>query len=323
MNAIIRVLVCYGLLAISDIAAAQTWPSRPIKLIVPVAPGGGMDVLSRPIADRLSSRLGQPVVIQNNPGASMLIATQIASRAAPDGYTLLVASSTALSSNSVLFKTLGYDPVNDFTPVAMIADSIAMVVSNNSGLPIKTFPELLEFARANPGRITYAVDEASSFATTIGKAIELKAGIQMLLVPYKAASQALEDTVAGRTDVLIGPLGLVEGFVKSGELRRLAVATSTRFPSAPDVPTIGETLPGFALDGFIAIVTPSGTPEPMIDRLNRELTEVMKDPEIVAHLLRLGYATLGAGTRDQITATIRTDRELWKRLAAELKIEPQ
>jgi len=323
MLTLFRLLLCSVILNLPQLARADDWPARPIRLVVPVAAGAGLDILARNISDSMSKQIGVTVFVENVPGASSMIATSTAAKAKPDGYTLLMSTNTALSANMVLFKSLPYDPVKDFVPVAMIADGSGFLVSANPNMPFQDMPSLIAYAKANPGKLKYGVDASSSFAPMIGRALERRAGISLQMVPYKNGAQAVQDAAAGDTQLLIGPNVQADPYFKNGRLRRIAMAGADRFPGAPTVPTIGETLPGFKFDGFTAIVTRTGTDPAIITRLNRAMTAVMKESEIIARVTQLGFTTSGASTPERMETVIREDRELWRQLAQEFKIEPQ
>jgi len=260
-------------------ALAQTWPSRPIKVIVPSGPGLSADILARLMSDRLSRQLGQQMFVENIAGAAGMVGAQAAARAAPDGYTLYFALAAALSSNLFLFKSVPYDPVRDFTPVAMVSESGPFLISVQAEQPFKTLPELIAYAKANPGKLSYAIDASSGYQMVIGKLLTKRAGIDMVAVPYRSTAQVLQDTAAGTTQVMISAVAAVESFVQSGRLRRIAITSGQRFPGLDDVPAVAETLPGFRVDGWLAVVAPAGTPEPIVARLNREIDGFIRDPE--------------------------------------------
>jgi tripartite-type tricarboxylate transporter receptor subunit TctC len=264
-------------------AHAQSWPSRPIKIIVPTGPGAATDVMARLMADSVSHGLGQPAVVENQPGASGLIAHQNAARSAPDGYTFLFTNTSGLATNPVSFKSLPYNPARDFTPVAMIVDFGPQILSVNAEVPVKSLPELIAYAKANPGKLSYAVDVTAGAAPIIARLFNKRAG----------------------------------------KIRRLAISSSQRFPPLPELPAINETVPGVTMDGWFVLVGPAGLPADIVQRMNREVGEFLKGDAIKERLAGFGLATSGAGTPQSTGKFITREQEKWRALAQELNIEPQ
>ena len=323
MVRVVRALLCALSLCAAGAASADTYPSRPIKLIVPVGPGVSLDIVARMMADWLSRSFGQQTMVENIPGASGVVGVQAAAHAAPDGYTLLLAPSSSMSSNMVYFKTLPYDSIRDFVPVAMVCDSAPFVVSVNPDLPVKTLPDLIALARASPGKLSYAVDATSGYSVVAGQLLNKQAEMEMVEIPYKATPQAVQDTVSGTTQVMIASLAAVEGAVKAGKLRNIAITSAARFPSLKDLPTVGETLPGYRMDGWFALVAPAGTPDSIVQRLNHEIAAFLRDDETLRRLNTYAISTHGAGTPESIAKFMHTERERWFKLAQELNIQPQ
>lgn len=304
-------------------AHAQEWPSRSVRLIVPNGPGLASDIFARLLADGLSHALGQQVYVENIPGASGITGAVAAARAAPDGYTFLFANTSGLTSNMVMFKSLPYDPTRDFAPVAMLMDTGPFAVVVNPELPVKTLPELVSYGKANPGKLSYGIDATSGYGLVIGRLLNRRGDIGMVEIPYRSTPQLLEDTAAGRTQLMIGSVPASDAFVKSGKLRRIAISSAQRFPLLPDLPTIAETFPGLVIDGWFAIVAPSGTPADIIDRVNRVTAEVLADPKIVERLR--GFDILPARPRSpqSLAAFIRAEQERWRKLALEIDLPTQ
>jgi tripartite-type tricarboxylate transporter receptor subunit TctC len=317
-----RLLLC-AFLCFAGTASADAYPARAIKLIVPVGQGVALDLVARMLADSMSRSLGQQMVVENVPGASGMLGAQTAARAAPDGHTLLLAPSSAMSSNVVYFKTLPYDPTRDFMPIAMVCDSAPLVVTVNPALGIKTFAELIARARAEPGALSYAVDATSGFSVVAGQLLTKRAGIEMVEIPYKVTGQALQDTAIGTTHVMIGSLAAVDGFVKAGKLRSLAITSAARFPAMPDLPTVAETLPGYRIDGWFTLLAPTGTPESVVQRLNREVASFLADPEVAQRMRQFALSSSGASTPEAIHDFMHNERHRWRSLAQELNIQPQ
>ena len=311
------------LLAYTGAAEAQTWPSRPVKLIVPTGPGAATDVMARMISDSVSRAIGQQLVVENLPGASGILAHQAVARAAPDGYTFLFTNTSGLATNPVTFKSLPYDPARDFTPVAMVIDFGPQMLSVNAEVPAKSVPEFIAYAKANPGKLSYAVDVTAGAAPFAARLLNKRAALGMVEVPYRSASQMAADVASGTVPVLISSMAAANAMVDAGKIRRLALTSTKRFPPLPDLPTINETVPGVTMDGWFVVVAPAGTPAEPTQRINQAIGEFLKGPEIADRLAKFGLGTSGAGTPDSTAAFIRGEQEKWRALATELSIEPQ
>ena len=304
-------------------AQAQSWPTRPVKFVVPYGPGIGIDIMARMIADRLSRRLGQPVIVDNQPGANSTIGTQNVARAEPDGYTLLFTGNSPLTSNIYLLKSLPYDPRKAFDAVAMIADRGPFTLSVNPNLPITTLAELIDYAKTRPGQLNYAFDSSSAYNWVVGQYLNRRAGIELVAVPYRTTSQAFQDTLAGVTQLAVGSVAASAPFTQSGKLRRLAITSKGRFPGSEELPTFEETLPGFRLEGFLPLMAPAGLPVEIAQRLNMELAQVLEDKEVLQRMASFGYATSGAETPDEVNHRLAADRDMWSTFAKDLNIQPQ
>jgi tripartite-type tricarboxylate transporter receptor subunit TctC len=304
-------------------AQAQSWPNRPIKIIVPTGPGAATDVMARLMADSITRGLGQPVVVENLPGASGLIAHQNAARATPDGYTFLFTNTSGLATNPVTFKSIPYDPARDFAPVAMIVDFGPQILSVNADVPVKSVPELIAYAKANPGKLSYAVDVTAGAAPIIARLFNKRAGLGLVEVPYRSASQMVQDVASGVVPVLMSSMAASNSMVQAGKIRRLAISSSQRFPPLPELPAISETVPGVNMDGWFVLVAPTGLPADIVTRMNREIGEFLKGDAIKERLAGFGLATSGAGTPQSTGAFIAREQEKWRALAQELNIEPQ
>jgi tripartite-type tricarboxylate transporter receptor subunit TctC len=304
-------------------ASAQTWPSRPIKLIVPTGPGAATDVMARLVADGASRTLGQPLVVENMPGASGILAHQTVARAQADGYTLLFTNTSGMAINPVSFKQLPYDATRDFTAVALVCSLGPQMLSVNAGLPVATAGELITYAKSNAGKLSIAFDTTAGAAAFGAKLFNKRAGAGLVEVPYRSAGQMTQDVASGVNQVMMSSIAVANAVVQAGKVRRLAVTSSKRFPGLPDLPSLHETVPGIVMDGFFAIVAPAGTPAEAVARLNREIAAYLEGAEIRDRLLTLGLATEGAGTPESTAQAIRNEQEQWRALAKELQIEPQ
>jgi tripartite-type tricarboxylate transporter receptor subunit TctC len=318
---LVAAIVFTGVTSVS--APAENWPTRPVKLIVPTGPGLGADVLARMMSERVSRQLGQQMFVENIPGAAGMIGGQAAARSAPDGYTFYFGLAGALTSNLVLFKSVPYDPERDFTPVAMVSESGPFVISVNPDQPFKTLGELIAYAKANPGKLSYGIDASSGYQVVIGQLLTSRAGINLVQVPYRSTAQVIQDTASGTIQLMISAVTPVEGFVRSGKLRRIAITSAQRFPGLDDLPTVAETLPGFRIDGWLAVVAPAGTPAPIVARLNKEIDAFIKEPETQKRLTAFGFMTKSAGTPESVGKFIRSEIASWRALAKELNLKPQ
>jgi tripartite-type tricarboxylate transporter receptor subunit TctC len=315
-------LLFAALLAISGHAGAQDWPARPVKFILSQAPGTSPDITARFLADRLSRLWGQGVVVENRPGGQNVVGSQAAARSAPDGYTFFYATTAAIVSNPYTFKSLPYDPVHDFVPVAMIAKS-PMVVAVNPSVPAKTLAELVALDKAQPGKLAAANEGTKTFSGLMSQMLNKTAGMQLLQVPYAGVSPAMQDTIAGRTQVVLVSSAAMLPFIKRGDLRPLAVTAGKRVRGLEDVPTLAETYPGFEYVGWFALLAPTGTPAAVVQRANRDMDRVLADPDIAKRMYDLGLVNEGAGTPDSLNEFLRAERERWAKLVKDIGLQPE
>jgi len=301
-------------------ADAPSWPTRPVKVIVPQAAGGTPDIVARVISERLSLMLGQQVLVENRAGDGS-IGAQAVARAAPDGYTYLFAPASLLVTNQYIMKLVPYSAQDDFASVAMVGMS-PLALAVNPALKVNTLAELIALAKAEPARLAFASPGQRTLPGFLGEILKIRAGINLLHVPYKGA-QGVLDTIAGRTQITVQGIPAIAGAVQRNELRALAVSSAKRLPELPDVPTFSETLPGFEVNGWFAVMAPVGSPPEAIQRLNLELNHLLADADIVQRLRALGIYTEGSSTPEQVDAFLASERVLWERLVRELKIEPE
>jgi tripartite-type tricarboxylate transporter receptor subunit TctC len=308
------------LAALPAAALAQAWPSKSIRLVTPFAPGGGTDFIARLIAQRLTEKLGQPVIVDNKPGAGATLGTEFALKAAPDGYTLLV-TPASYTVNANIYK-LNFDPVNDITPIAQISSG-PYVVAVHPSLPVKTLKELVEYARANPDKLSYA-SAGNGSSTHLASAFFLDvAKVQMQHVPYKGTGPALNDTIAGNTQVIFGSVAATLQYVKSGRLRALAVTTPQRIVAEPDLPTVAEAgYPSYEVTNWSGLSGPRGLPRDIVDRLNREVNDIIKGADVAKVLAADGLSPAG-GTPERFAAIIGAEIPRWGRVikSSGMKIE--
>lgn len=323
MNVLHRVLICIALVTSADAAFGQSWPQRPVKLIVPTGPGAATDVMARMLADGVGRTLGQPIVVENMPGASGIIAHQAVARAAPDGYTLLFTNTSGMAINPVSFKQLPYDPVRDFTPVAMVCSLGPQMLSVNADVPAASPAEFVAYAKANRGKLSVAFDTTAGAAAFAAKLFNRRADLGLIEVPYRSAGQMTQDVASGVVQVLISSVAAANAVVQAGKVRRIAITSEQRFPGLPDLPSLNETVPGVVMNGWFGVVAPTGTPDNIVVRLNREIGEYLKGSDIQQRLFSFGLATEGAGTPQSTAEFIKRQQEQWRVLAKELDIIPQ
>jgi len=268
-------------------AAAQTYPARPIKIVVPYTPGSPVDVLTRTVAQHLSMRLGQGIIIDNRPGAGTTIGTKLAAMADPDGYTLLVGATSLIISSS-LYQNLDYDPITSFAPVAMLAHAPQVLVIASS-VPATTVREFIDYAKANPGKLNFGYG-LGTLPQILGESFKAVTGTDIASIPYRGGAQAITDMLGGRIEMNFGTTATLLPLIRQGAIRALAVTTQTRSKDLPDVPTMTESgLPQLALIFSAGMLAPAGTPAAIIDRLNTEINEAMRTPELAADMERLGF----------------------------------
>ena len=309
-------------IAAAALAHAQTWPTRPVKVIVSQAAGGAPDTICRLVTDRLAKALGQQFVVDNRPGSGNIIGAQAAARSAPDGYTLFFATAAALVTNPYTFKSLPYDPVRDFTPVATVAKGPFFVLAHPS-VPVKTLAELVAYDKANPGKLAFATDGPRNFSGMVAAWLNKLMGTQILAVPYANMPQGVQDTLAGRTQLVVLAVPAAAPFIKRGDLRPIAETFARRIPGYESVPPIAETYPGFEFIGWFAFVAPAGTPADIVQKMNRSIDQVLQDPEVSQRLATLGFYTDGGDTPEGTGRFIRSELANWGRIVKEIGMQPE
>ena len=323
MSRLVRATTLFALMLQSLApAAADTWPDRPIKIIVSQAAGGTPDIICRIISDKLSDLLGQRVVVENRPGGANVVGAQAAAHAAPDGYTLFFATAAALVSNPHTYKTLPYDPVKDFVAVSMVAKNPFLILANPS-VPANNLSELVAYDKANPGKLTFATDGQRNFSGILATWLNKVSGANILQVPYATMPQGVQDTLAGRTQLTILAIPSAAPHVSRGALKPLAISWTKRLPLYPQVQSISETFPGVELTGWFVIVAPADTPGDIVTRLNQEMDKVLKTPEMVQKLADLGFYTEGAETPQATSAFVKAQYELWAKIVRDIGLQPE
>jgi tripartite-type tricarboxylate transporter receptor subunit TctC len=304
------VLWCVAGVAAWQPAYAQSYPTKPIRLIIPYPPGGGVDTIMRPFAQHLSARLGQQIIIDNRGGAGGSIAMEATARAAPDGHTIVAAITAQLAINPALYKSLPYDPVKDFAPITRFADGAYILVVHPS-LPVKSVKEFVELARKRPNEITYASAGNGSGGHLAGALLSSMTGIKILHVPYKGGGPGQVALLSGEVQANFQVWASSRGLIKDGRIRALGVATATRRKASPDIPTIAEAgVPGYESGLWYALLAPAGTPRAIIDRLNRETIVVLKDPDYIKRLAEQGIEPVGS-TPEELTQYMKRELDKW------------
>jgi tripartite-type tricarboxylate transporter receptor subunit TctC len=282
--------------AVSRFAWAQAYPTRPVRIIVGFAPGGATDIMARMIGQWLSERLGQQFVIENRPGAASNVGTEAVVNAAPDGYTLLVV--TAVNAiNASLYEKLNFNLIRDIVPVASMHRE-PFVVEVNPSVPVKTVPEFIAHAKANPGKINMASAGIGSGNHVAGELFKMMTGVTLVHVPYRGAGPALVDLLGGQVQVMFATMSSSIEYVRGGKLRALAVTTATRSPVLPDIPTVAEFVPGYESSFWTGVGAPKNTPAEIVDKLNKEINAVLADPKMKARLAELGATALPGSSAD-------------------------
>jgi tripartite-type tricarboxylate transporter receptor subunit TctC len=297
---------CVLVTAYSVNLLGQGYPSRPIRLVVPLVPGGNLDIVARAVAQRLGEGLGQQIIVENRPGASSLVGTQYVGKAAPDGYTLLAIANTFTSVPAVIANP-GYDPVKDFTGVTMTC-KVAQVLVINPSLPVKSIKDLVALAKARPGELSYASSGNGSTGHFAAELFNQKAGLKMLHVPYKGNAQALVDIIAGQVMMMYDQVSTSSPLVRAGKLRALAVTSSTRSSLFPDLPTIDEAgVKGYEAITFNGLLAPAGTPREILSRLQGDVAKIVAVPALRNNFLERGVELTASTSPDEFTIYIRNE----------------
>ena len=305
-------LLLLALLAAAGNASAQAYPSRPIRILVPALPGDSCDILSRLIGQKMGERLGQQLVVDNRPGASGTIGLAMAAQATPDGYTLACGQGGNMSVIPHSMKDVPYDALKDFSAVALFATNyLALVVNPN--LPIKTVDDLIRYARANPGKVSFASNGEGAFLHFAAELFRTQAGITYLHVPFKGVAQMATELMGGRVDAAFSSFTGVYPYVKGGRLRLLGIARLKRVENYPDVPAIAETLPGFDVSSWIGLALPTGTPADIVKKSSDVILEAAKDPAVVEKMKTIG-AVANVKNPEEFRAFMQADYEKWQRV---------
>jgi tripartite-type tricarboxylate transporter receptor subunit TctC len=296
-------------LVCASAAHAQTWPSKPIRYIVPFPPGGATDILARSMADKLGPALGQPVIVENRAGAAGNLGTELAAKAAPDGYTILMVT-VAQSISETLYAKLGYNLMRDLVPVILVA-RVPNVMVVHPSVPARSVKEFIDYAKANPGKLNFASSGSGTSIHMSGELFKLLTGVDIVHVPYKGSAAALTDLIGGQVSVMFDNLPPSMPHIRSGKLRALAITTTTRYPALPDLPTMVEAgVPGYESSSWFGIMVPTGTSKEVVARLNAEARKIMAMPDVHERFDQQG-AVASPGTPEDFDRFIRAEIEKW------------
>jgi tripartite-type tricarboxylate transporter receptor subunit TctC len=314
--------VCIGLVACVAAAPvqAQDYPTRPVTFVIPFTPGGAGDTLARMLGPKLEQKWGKTFIVENKPGAGGVIGANFTAKAAPDGYTLMIAPSATMAINVTLYKTLSYDPTTDFVPLALAAQT-AFVLVVNPDLPIRSVPELIAYVKARPGQISYATAGPGTPHHLFAELLKSMTGIDMSPVAYRGSLPALNDVVAGHVPLMFVDVGPAQGLIAGGKVRALAVSTATRLPSLPDVPPMAQAgVPGFDASSWQMIVAPAKTPRPIVDKLHGELKTLLATPDIHAELHKQGMLPRDNPSVESLQDFIKAEIARWGRVVQQAGI---
>jgi tripartite-type tricarboxylate transporter receptor subunit TctC len=314
------IVLATSLIGAGAASAADAWPTAPITMVVPFAPGSGTDAVARVVAQKLADRLKQPVLVDNKPGASAQIAAVHVAKAKPDGYTLFMTTNTSHSANPSLYKNLKYDPIKDFTPIARVGElPFALVVAPT--LPVKTLREFIDYAKANPGKLSYATPNSTSLVAC--ETINRIAGIDVLGVPYKSSPQAMTDTVSGQVQVYVTDVGSGMGMMHANKVKTLGVTTAKPLKNFPGVPPVASAVPGFDLTSWNGIFGPAGMPRPVVERINAELQSVLAERDVQEKLSQIGFEVWPTKTPDEFAAYVSDQLANWSTLIKKANIRQE
>jgi tripartite-type tricarboxylate transporter receptor subunit TctC len=299
-------------------AQAQHYPTKPVRLIVPFPAGGATDLFARSLSQKLGEKLGQSLVVENRPGAGGTLGSDLAAKATPDGYTLLLATSSTHSIGPNLNPRMPYDAVKDFTPISQVGNAPSIMLVPNSS-PAKTVKEWIDYAKKNPGRLNYASSGNGTIVQLTAELFKSQADVFVVHIPYKGTALAIPDLVSGKVDVLFDSLPTGLPHVRDGRLRALGVTTLKATPLAPGVPPIADVLPGYESNTWFGLFGPKGLPAEVVTRVNTAANQVLQDPEVIDKLQRLGIEAVG-GTPAQFSAMLAKESAKWKKIIGERKI---
>jgi tripartite-type tricarboxylate transporter receptor subunit TctC len=320
-----RVLILICAVLATTVAApafSQSWPTKPVKVIISQPPGTAPDIITRLLTEQLSKSFGQGFVVENRPGAQNIVGAQAAAKSAADGYTFFVATAAALVTNPMTFKQLPYDPAKDFIPVSMVGKGPFLLVAN-AKVPASSLRELVALDKSEPGSLKLANEGPKSFGGMIAAWINNVAGTKILLVPYNVNSQGIQDTLGGTTELSVQAVPAVASMVRRGDLKAIAVTSGQRLPGFENVPTVAETYPGFEATGWFIMVAPTGTPADIVQRMNAEMDRALKNPTTNSRMRDLGIFSDGAGTPREVLEFVEVERSKWTKVVRDIGIQPE
>jgi tripartite-type tricarboxylate transporter receptor subunit TctC len=311
-----------ALVVLVSAARAEDYPSRNVTIIVPYAPGGTTDAIARLLAQNLEQRLGHTFIVESRPGSASIIGAAFVARAAPDGYTLLLGTSTTMAINVSMYKTLTYDPVKDFVPVALVA-AIPFLLVLNPSLPVHSLDELAKYAKSLPQGLTYASNGRGGAAHLFAESVKSAFGIEMTHVPYKGLTPALTDVMAGHVDLMFCDFATALPLVRSGKLRTLGVSTAKRVSAAPDIPALSEVgMPGFDGNSWQMLVAPAAIPADVLKKLNSTIHDIMSEPAIEKHMSTLGLIPIATAPPDSLRSYVQSEIARWGKVVQHAGITP-
>jgi tripartite-type tricarboxylate transporter receptor subunit TctC len=302
----------------SSAAGAQAWPNKPVRILIAFPPGGAIDIVARVMSPKLSESLGQPVLVENRPGAGGLVGTELAAKAAPDGYTVFFGTLGNLSVNPLLYPKLPFDIGRDFAPLTQVVSTTFMLYVNPS-LPVKSVADLIAYAKARPGGINYSSSGNGGAPHLAGELFNSMTGVKMVHVPYKGSSQSVTDVMGGQVQLTFDSLALGLPYVKAGKLRAVATLGPKRIAQLPDVPAVNETLPGYEVTNWFGMVIPAATPKDIVTRLHAEILRVLRLPEVRDSLVAQGTEPVGSSP-EEFGAFMKSEAVKWARVIREANI---
>jgi tripartite-type tricarboxylate transporter receptor subunit TctC len=325
MNKLMRVMLVIAAAACTiapGIANAQAYPIKPVRMIVPIVAGSGADLFARLIAPKLRETLGQPIIIENRSGASGVPGTEAVARSAPDGYNILFATTSHMISVVFLLKTVPYDPVKDFTPIGPVIEPVELLVMRPA-VPVNSFRELIDYAKRNPGKLTYGGSSLGSYFHLLSQSLNSAAGMDVVYVSYKGVAEAMGDLIGGRVDLTYATVPRIQSLLAAGKLKLLAVCGSMRYPGLPEVPTMVEVLPGFEKPpSWFAFWGPAAMPQNIVARLNGEIVRASNTPE-VRNWLQTNGIMVAATSPEQLAAMQKSGTEVFRKVVKAVGVEPQ
>jgi tripartite-type tricarboxylate transporter receptor subunit TctC len=307
-------------LSLAQSSLAQTFPDKPLKIVVGFPPGGGSDLMARMVAERLSPLIGQPVIVENKPGAGSTIAASFVAKSKPDGYTILFGQAANLGIAPAMMSTLNYDPIKDFAPITRLAAAPLLVVGPTT-LAAANMKEVITLAKANPNKLSFGSPGSGTLGHLAGEMFVSQAKIKAVHVPYKGQSAAITDIIGNRVELYFSTIAVISPHVESGRIKAFAITSKERSSSFPDVPTVAESgLPGYEAENWYALLAPAGTPPAIVDRLNRELKKILNSPDFVKEIAKEGGRTVG-DSPEEFAKFLSVDVPLWQKIVREADLK--